>query len=191
MSTTSLFEDALRFAIDAHAGMVRKAGKTPYIIHPIEVATIAASMTDDQEVLAAAVLHDVVEDTPHTLDEITERFGLRVSMLVASETENKRDGLSRAASWRMRKEESLSVLEVADRDARIVWLSDKLANMRSFYRLYLARGSAFWGDFNQSDPAQQAWYYTSVARLCADLSDEVAWQEYDRLIRIVFAGELS
>ena len=190
-TTTGLFEDALRFAMDAHAGMVRKAERIPYINHPMEVATIAATMTDNQEVLAAALLHDVVEDTDHTLDEIVQHFGLRVAELVASETENKRDDLSRSASWRMRKEESLAMLEAADRDMKILWLSDKLANMRSFYRMYLVRGSALWETFHQSDPVQQAWYYMSVARLCEELSDTAAWQEYDRLIHIVFAEELS
>lgn len=188
---SSLFEDAVRFATDAHEGMVRKVGNTPYILHPMEVAAIAATMTDDVDVLAAALLHDVVEDTDHSLHEIECRFGQRVASLVASETENKRHDVSPSESWRIRKEESLADLEHSDRSAKIVWLSDKLANMRSFYRQYLVQGSALWARFNQSDPAQQAWYYTSVARLCAELAQEAAWQEYDRLVRIVFEDELA
>ena len=188
---TELFEDALRFATDAHAGMVRKAGFTPYILHPMEVASIASTMTGDVEVLAAALLHDVVEDTPHTADEIEALFGPRVAELVAAETENKRPGLPSKDTWRIRKEESLAELALADRDTKILWLADKLSNMRSFYRMYLDRGSSFWNAFNQNDPAQQAWYYCAIARLCSELSDELAWQEYDWLVRIVFAEVLS
>ena len=186
-----LFEDALRFATEAHAGMVRKSGEMPYILHPMEVATIAATMTDDREVLAAALLHDVVEDTPHTLAEIESLFGPRVAALVAAETEDKREGLPPAETWRIRKEESLVELSRCDRDAKILWVSDKLSNMRSFYRLYLERGDALWNDFNQKDPKQQMWYHTSIVRLTEELSDETAWQEYDWLVKTVFAEVLS
>ena len=186
-----LFEDALRFATEAHAGMVRKASSMPYILHPMEVATIAATMSEDREVLAAALLHDVVEDTPHTLEEIESLFGSRVAALVAAETEDKREGQPPAETWRIRKEESLVELAHGDRDAKILWIADKLSNMRSFYRLYLERGSSLWNDFNQKDPKQQLWYYTNIVRLTEDLSDETAWQEFEWLVRTVFAEELS
>ena len=86
----TLFEEAVMFAVQAHSGMRRKKEEIPYILHPLEVATITSSMTTDERVLAAAVLHDTVEDTPVTIEEITEKFGKRVAELVSSETENKR-----------------------------------------------------------------------------------------------------
>ena len=190
-SNTGLFEDAMRFALEAHSGMVRKAAGTPYILHPMEVASIAATMTKDEEVLAAAVLHDVVEDTSHTLAEIEQRFGPRVAELVAAETENKREDLPPEDTWRIRKEESLVDLENSDRDAKILWVSDKLSNMRSFYRMFKRQGKAFWDAFHQNDPAQQAWYYANIVRLCSELSDQFAWIEFDQLVRFVFAEELS
>lgn len=186
-----LFEDAVCFATNAHAGMVRKGGNTPYILHPMEVAAIAATMTDDLEVLMAALLHDVVEDTDHTLYEIERLFGRNVASLVASETEDKKRDLPPSESWRVRKEESLADLERSDRNVKILWLSDKLSNMRSFYRSYLVRGDALWNDFNQSDPAQQAWYYSSIAQLCSELEEESAWKEYNQLVSIVFKKELA
>ena len=81
---------AIEFAAMAHDGMVRKKDKTPYILHPLEAAVIVGSMTDDRDVISAAVLHDVVEDTDITIEEIEERFGSRVRALVESETEDKR-----------------------------------------------------------------------------------------------------
>ncbi len=186
-----IFEDALRFAIDAHAGMVRKSAQSPYILHPLEVATIVGTMSADKELLAAAVLHDVVEDTPCTLADIEERFGQRVAALVAAETEDKRPELPASETWRLRKEESLAVLARSSREVKIIWLGDKLSNMRSFLRSYRERGAALWEHFNQKDPAQQAWYYSSIAEHTSELSDELAWQEYDRLVRIVFEEELA
>ena len=187
-----VLEQAVQFAVEAHQGMVRKSAGMPYILHPLEVACIAGTMTNDREVLAAAVLHDVVEDTPHTLDEVRERFGERVAELVASESENKRPELPAADTWRIRKEESLAELEAHDRDVKIIWLSDKLSNMRSFYRSYLKQGPALWENFNMKDTAQQAWYYTTIAELTREeLGSTLAWQEYDRLTRLVFEEELA
>lgn len=76
-----LLDKALIFAINAHSGMTRKGTDLPYIIHPMEAVTIVASITDDREIIAAAALHDVVEDTEHSLDEIREEFGDRIAEL--------------------------------------------------------------------------------------------------------------
>lgn len=188
----SLVEEAAHFAVDVHTGMKRKGDSTPYFLHPFEVASIAATMTDDEEVLCAALLHDVVEDTPVTMEEIRERFGDRVALLVASETEDKRKHLPSEATWRTRKEESLLELkESTDPGVKIVWLADKLANMRSFMRMKAKRGKALWDTFNQKDPAQQAWYYSEVASLTYDLRDTIAWREYNTLTMIVFGEEVS
>ena len=108
-----LVSEAINFAVQCHDGMRRKSSKIPYIIHPLEAATIVASMTDDAEVISAAILHDVVEDTNVTIDEIEERFGKRIRDLVESETENKRPNLPSSETWRIRKEESLKVLQEA------------------------------------------------------------------------------
>ena len=184
---TELFERALRFATDAHAGMVRKAGHTPYILHPMEVASIASTMTDDVEVLAAALLHDVVEDADIKIEEIEAKFGKRVRELVESETEDKRADLPPADTWRIRKEESLAELEKAEDIAVLmVWLGDKLANMRAIYRDFKVEGEAMWQRFNQKDAAQQAWYYRSIAELTRRLSDTSAWLEYKTLTELVF-----
>lgn len=183
------FDEAARFAVEMHAGMMRKGDRLPYILHPMEVASIAASMTDDQDVLCAALLHDVVEDTPTTIDEVAERFGSRVAELVASETEDKRPNVDPSQSWQVRKEESLALLrETQDRGVKMLWLADKLANMRSFSRLHKRLGNRLWDGFNQKDPHKQAWYYAEVAEALAELRETAAWQEYDQLRQIVFEG---
>ena len=188
MEFTNLVERALQFALNAHAGMKRKLVKTPYILHPMEVATIAASMTTDEDIIAAALLHDVVEDTDFGIEVIREKFGDRVAELVLTETENKRLDLDPKDTWLIRKQESLEVLAASDTAAKILWLSDKLSNMRSFYREFLLMGDEMWQHFNQKDKNMHRWYYAEIAKLTKELSGFTAWKEYDHLVRRIFGG---
>ena len=81
-----LVSEAIVFAVKAHDGMRRKKGNSPYILHPMEAAVIVGTMTDDQSLIAAAALHDVMEDADIPMEEIEKRFGKRVRELVESET---------------------------------------------------------------------------------------------------------
>ena len=180
---------AIVFATKAHSGTLRKKDGIPYILHPMEVASIAGGITTDEEVLTAALLHDTVEDTNVTLDTIKSQFGDRVAALVASETEDKRRDRNPAETWMQRKMESLAALRNAvDPGVRVLWLSDKLANMRSFARQYEKEGDRMWKDYNQTDPAQQAWYYRTIEALTSDLKDTNAWKELRALNARVFGG---
>ena len=182
-----LVSEAIAFAVKAHDGMRRKKSDAPYILHPMEAAVIVGTMTDDQNLIAAAALHDVVEDANVTIAEIEEKFGKRVRELVASETEDKRADLPPEATWRIRKEESLEVLKnTEDIGVLMVWLGDKLANMRAIYRDFKVEGVQMWQRFNQKDASEQAWYYRSIAQLTARLSDTSAWLEYKTLTELVF-----
>ena len=105
-----LVSEAIVFATKAHDGMRRRKSDAPYVLHPMEVGVIIGTITDKQEVIAAGLLHDVVEDAGVTIEEIGEAFGERVMALVASETENKREDLPPEQTWRIRKEESLAKL---------------------------------------------------------------------------------
>ena len=182
-----LVSEAIAFAVKAHDGMRRKKSSAPYILHPMEAAVIVGTMTDDQNLIAAACLHDVVEDAGVTLREIEEKFGARVRELVESETEDKRADLPPETTWRIRKEESLNVLKNTDDIAVLmVWLGDKLANMRAIYRDFKVEGAQMWQRFNQKDVNQQAWYYRSIVKLTERLSGTSAWLEYKTLTELVF-----
>ena len=182
-----LVSEAIVFAVKAHDGMRRKKSESPYILHPMEAAVIVGTMTDDQNAIAAAALHDVVEDVGITIEEIEEKFGTRVRELVECETENKREDLPPEDTWRIRKEESIEVLRSAtDPAVLMVWLSDKLSNMRAIYRDWKVEGDAMWQRFHQSDPSVQAWYYTTIAELTSPLAHTAAWEEYKRLTDAVF-----
>ena len=77
-----LVSEAIAFAVKAHDGMRRKKSEAPYILHPMEAAVIVGTMSDDQNLIAAAALHDVVEDVGITIEEVEEKFGKRVRALV-------------------------------------------------------------------------------------------------------------
>ena len=182
-----LVSEAIIFAVQAHDGMRRKKSEAPYILHPMEAAVIVGTMSDDQNLIAAAALHDVVEDAGVTIEEVEERFGKRVRELVASETEDKRADLPPTDTWRIRKEESLTVLKnTEDVGVLMVWMGDKLANMRAIYHTWKVEGDAMWEKFNQKNVSEQAWYYRSILRLTERLSDTSAWLEYKALTELVF-----
>ena len=185
-----LVSEAIAFSVKAHDGMRRRKSEAPYVLHPMEVAAIIGTMTDKQEVIAAGALHDVVEDAGITLEEIGEKFGARVMELVSAETENKREDLPPEDTWRIRKEESLEKLRLTDDiDVLMLWIGDKLSNIRSIYRDFLVEGNALWNKFHQSDVGVQAWYYRSIMRYTERISDTIAWTEYKTLIEKIFGVE--
>ena len=166
---TGMLDQAITFATTVHSGAVRKGNDRPYIIHPLEVMTIVATITDDQNVLSAAVLHDTIEDTGVTKEVIQALFGERVADLVASETENKRKDQAAESTWKVRKEETLQLLRtVNDRDVKLICLGDKLANLREISRDYAALGDKVWERFHQKDKKEHCWYYSSVYEILRD-----------------------
>lgn len=182
-----LVSEAIVFAVKAHDGMRRRKGDAPYVLHPMEAAVIVGTMSDDQNLIAAAALHDVVEDAGVTIDEIEQHFGKRVRQLVECETENKREELPPEETWQIRKEESLQTLKnTEDPAVLMVWLGDKLANMRAIYRDWKVEGDTMWSRFHQPDPSVQAWYYTTIAELTKPLAHTAAWEEYKTLTDLVF-----
>ena len=182
----NILEKAISFATEKHAGMKRKGSNTPFIVHPMEALSIAAGLTDDLEILAAIVLHDVVEDTPVKIEEINELFGERIASLVASDTENKMRDIPPSESWMARKEATIIALKSASIDEKIIVLSDKLSNIRSIYQNVIRDGETIWEKFNQKDKRLHEWYYRAIAENISELSDSVAYQEYCRLVDEVF-----
>ena len=185
--TISLMDRAIVFATRAHSGTYRKGTSIPYIVHPIEAAAIVSTMTADPDMIAAAVLHDVVEDTDTTVEEISFFFNERIARLVEAESENKRKDLPPQETWMVRKMETLEFLRTkADREAKILALADKLSNMRAIHRDQNTVGDKLWERFNEKDKSKHGWMYRQVANALSELSDTFAWQEYVELVRKTF-----
>ena len=181
-----LIQKAIQFAAEAHKGDFRKGNHLPYIVHPMEVMGLVRRMTDDCEVIAAGALHDVVEDTPYTVDDIRERFGDRVAKLVDLESENKRPDRPKSETWRIRKEESLLHDKDAPIEAKYIMLADKLSNMRATLRDFQKDGHKIWQKFNMKDEAQQEWYYRTVAEVLKGLEGEPLYREYLDILEQIF-----
>lgn len=186
----TILDKAIVFATEAHSGVFRKGGKSPYIVHPMEAAAIAARMTDDIEVIAAAVLHDVIEDTPTTAEQLEEMFGKRVADLVLSDSDDKQYGQS-AESWEIRKTATLERVSKASKDEQIVILSDKLSNLRSIYNDYTQIGDEVWNRFHVKDKAKQEWYYSGIAERLNKVKNTNAFKEYIELLVAVFGFHIS
>ena len=183
---TTLLDRAIIFAVKAHAGTERRGKGYPYIVHPLEAVEIVATMTPDQELLAAAALHDTVEDTDVTVEQIRAEFGDRIATLVADESEERPNGLSDEESWHDRKRAAINHLANASHDAKIVALGDKLSNMRAIARDYAEIGDALWNRFHSKNPKDHEWHYRGLADALRELSDTSAFQEFERLINQVF-----
>lgn len=182
-----MVEKAIIFAAKAHNGTFRKSTNIPYIVHPMEAGAIAASVTDDEKVIAAAILHDTIEDTDTTPEDIRREFGDEVLRLIESDSEDKREELPPEETWKMRKEETIDYLRNrADKKEKIIALSDKLSNIRAIYRDYQTIGDALWDRFNQKDKNEHAWYYKSFIETLSELKGTAAYEEYCELAVKIF-----
>ena len=183
---TDLLDRAIMFAVKAHSGTERRGKGFPYIVHPMEALEIVSTMTSDQELLAAAVLHDTVEDTYVTIDHIREEFGDRIASIVDAESDKGIEGRSEDDSWHSRKKGAIERLAKASRDTKMVALGDKLSNMRAIARDYSMMGDELWKIFHVTDKKDHEWHYRGLADSLRELEDTFAFKEFETLIDQVF-----
>ncbi len=141
---------------------------------------IVAQLTEDAEVIAAAYLHDVLEDTEVTPEQLEAAFGSRVLSLVCSETEDK------SRTWTERKSATIEHLKTASHEAKLLVLGDKLSNMRSTARDYMAIGDEIWKRFNETRRERHQWYLDGVMAQLKEFEHTGAYQELVRLRKIVY-----
>ena len=174
---------AIIFATEKHNGQFRKATTTPYIMHPLEVLQILHSMKADTNLMIAGLLHDTIEDTDTTPDEIKELFGDDVAALVASHSEDK------SKTWKERKEHTIKELAVASNRVKMLVLADKLSNLRSIAKDYNRIGDELWKRFN-APKEKQAWYYSNIQDALVNMQSfyacKEAYWEFVALFKDVF-----
>ena len=183
---TSLLDRAIIYAVRAHAGTERRGKGFPYIVHPMEAMAIVATLTADQELLAAAALHDVVEDTALTVEDIRAEFGDRVAELVEAESDKFVEGVSESDSWRTRKQAAIDRLAEAPLEVKMIAMGDKLSNMRAIARDYALQGDRLWNLFHVKDRASHEWHYRGLAASLRSLAGTPAYDEFERLVNQVF-----
>lgn len=176
--------EAIEFATRAHAGQYRKGTRIPYILHPLRVGTLLIEVDSPEPVVIAGILHDTVEDTPVTLQEVAARFGERVATLVDSVSEP-----DKRASWDERKRHTVERLRHADADTLLIACADKLDNIRSMRRGELRTGAIFWDRFHRPRD-DQAWYYREVSSAIGRVAPSgplaLLWPELEREVRELF-----
>jgi len=149
--------DAIEVAARAHHRQVRKGTEIPYIVHPLAVAGLLIRAECPEHLVIAALLHDVLEDTPVTVEEIQSHFGRKVSELVKAVSEP-----DKKAPWEKRKAHTIQYLgEMASDDVLLVALADKLDNIRAIREGLESDGEMFWERFNRPREKQK-WYYESL-----------------------------
>ena len=149
-------QKAIVFATQKHEGQKRKGTDIPYIVHPMEVMQILTDMNCEEAVIIAGILHDTLEDTDTTPEEIREAFGENILAIVQTESEDK------SKTWKERKQRTVDELTEASTESKQVCFADKLSNIRSMYRDKLNVGEKIWERFN-ADKNNIAWYYRSIA----------------------------
>lgn len=156
-----LLERALRVAAESHREQHRKGTGLPYITHPVAVAMILQRTGFTEEpVLAAALLHDVVEDTDYTMERMRSEFAAPIPEIVAALTERKLDAAGKKRPWRDRKEEHLAHIATASVEARAIALADKLHNLKTI-AFDLAAGHDVWPRFN-APREDLLWYHRAM-----------------------------
>ncbi|WP_342429682.1 HD domain-containing protein [Neobacillus sp. FSL H8-0543] len=153
-----IVEKALQFASKAHKDQCRKNTDIPYISHPVAVGMILMKSGYTDELIAAGVLHDTVEDTDVTMEDIQREFGTKIAEIVAGCSEP-----DKSLSWEERKEHTIEFLKTASEDIRAVACADKLHNIRSIINDYEVLGDKVWERFN-AGKEKQRWYYTNIVK---------------------------
>ncbi|OWY25158.1 HD domain-containing protein [Sphingobacteriales bacterium UPWRP_1] len=165
---------AIKFVAEAHEGHYRKGTNVPYIYHLMNVMKILCDCNCEEEIITAGILHDVVEDTPVTIEVIERKFGKRVAGIIAgaSEPEKTVKDSQWQASWKERKQHTIHYLEKhANLDKLLVSCADKLDNAKAIRQDYAQFGEDFWKRFN-AGKEEQKWYYQSLAKAFLDRGQE-------------------
>ena len=172
--------EAIIFATLAHEGQVRKGTNIPYIVHPMEVMQILTNNDCDETIIVAGILHDTLEDTPTTPEDILQNFGQDILDLVQSESEDK------SKTWQERKQDTINHLENASKEIQLICCADKLSNIKSIYADKLLLGDDVFNRFNAPKDKVE-WYYKGIAGALTKIDGYKMKQELVEYVNAVFA----
>ena len=147
----SFYQTALTLAVDAHAGQVRKHNGTPYIVHPIMVARLVETAGFSDAVVAASLLHDVLEDTKVTAATIASTVGTDVLQMVQALSEDT------LLPWRDRKAAYIETVVAAGESVWVISVADKIHNAESLIAFHNEVGSNAWQVFNKGK-SDKVWF---------------------------------
>lgn len=153
-----LIKNALYFSAQAHDGQYRKGGKVPYVVHPVLVAMVVSEYTESEEVIAASLLHDVLEDcTSVSRDNVHKEFGESVCALVEEVSFLGEGG----EGWEEKKKGYMEKIKSISEDGLLIVAADKMTNIKSYYEALLKEPEKVLSLF-KATPEQYRWYYEEV-----------------------------
>ncbi|WP_034670492.1 HD domain-containing protein [Ectobacillus panaciterrae] len=155
-NTVDVWSKAVEVATVAHKAQQRKGNGTPYITHPYTVAMLLAKSGCTQDVVVAGLLHDTVEDTSLSYEDVKREFGETVARLVEECSEHDKE-----KSWEERKQYTIDKLQHISAEGCMITCADKLHNIRSTVKEFEVCGEAVWNRFNRGKDKQK-WYYCSL-----------------------------
>jgi (p)ppGpp synthase/HD superfamily hydrolase len=176
----NMFDQAIEFAAKAHSSQYRKGTDIPYISHPYAVGMILLSANAQEEEVIAGILHDTLEDTDATEEDILQLFGQTVLSIVQGCSEPNKE-----ASWEERKKHTLEYLNGASPSIRLVACADKLHNLRSIKRDLAGIGEVAWDRFKRGREPQK-WYYTEIVRSLGSAGSFSLLEELEAEVEEVF-----
>lgn len=176
---------ALYFAAKAHRNQFRKGNADiPYLVHPVEVAMILQENNMSEEIVIAGLLHDTLEDTSVTQEDIEREFGKKILELVLGASE-RLEGIEHT-DWKTRKSHTIEYLASAPLDVKYVSCADKLSNIRSMLRDYEEVGEELWKRFNEKNPLEQKWYYVGLTESLKGLESLKMYVEFKSSVELLF-----
>ena len=159
-----IIERAIFFATKAHKGQTRKQKDVDMIFHPFTVGMILQRNGCDEKVVAAGILHDVVEDTQYTFNDIEREFGKEVRDYVYDASEP-----DKTLPWKERKQHTVNHIRTASLGSKLIVACDKINNLEDA----ISNIKEFGEDkVLARNPEEQKWYYTSVYKSCIENADE-------------------
>lgn len=176
MNNSNLIEKAEQIAISAHKGQTRKDGKTPYIEHPTKVAKKLSQHNFRDEVIAAAFVHDVLEDTDFSEEHLRKELGEEVLAIVKTVSENK------SLPWKERKEGYVEQVRNGSEEAKAVSIADKIHNASNILSDYNKSGPAIWDRFTGGHE-KTLWSAELALSMFKDSLDHPLVSEYESLVK--------
>ena len=178
---SDVIQKALVWASQRHTEP-RKGTDIPYITHPAHVAIILARHGFDEPVLAAAILHDLLEDTETSAEEIRRAFGEEVAGMVQELSEPQFPDRPRKETWALRKEAKLDMLREASTGALAIAAADRVHNTANVLADIARHGPQVWNRFNSS-PEKILDFGRAVLTILRDRFPHPLTEEYARLHR--------
>lgn len=172
----SLVEKAFLLAESAHKTQVRKESATPYIVHPVMVAFLLTQHGFDEVTVAASLVHDVLEDTAVTEEELTKALGSEVVTLVLPVTHDDR------LSWEEKKKAYIESVRHAPEAVKAIATADKIHNAQSLLAAYAIQGPGLWSHFN-AGKEKKLWFEESMLSMLKETWGHPLVEEYEQCVR--------